>query len=186
MAYISASTDAGAALAPLLSRGTRWGRKVLLAIIHCIVAPLILNALIEFIYFSSGIQRPLKDICELTSSIYIPKGVNTPALDRKIEWEFEPLHIRVSKCTVLSIMCSEVEINICLFFKYLSQCLIYYVHSPIAVYATWPSTHSFKHIICLNFLINVTKLSTVKQQSHIVIIIAYRSQQTRGIEPLLS
>ena len=27
-----------------------------------------------------GIQRPLKDINELTNSIYIPKGVNTPAL----------------------------------------------------------------------------------------------------------
>ncbi|EEB14232.1 vacuolar ATP synthase catalytic subunit A, osteoclast isoform, putative [Pediculus humanus corporis] len=29
-----------------------------------------------------GIQRPLKDINELTSSIYIPKGVNIPALAR--------------------------------------------------------------------------------------------------------
>ena len=27
-----------------------------------------------------GIQRPLKDINELTQSIYIPKGVNVPAL----------------------------------------------------------------------------------------------------------
>ena len=42
-----------------------------------------------------GIQRPLKDIHDLTQSIYIPKGVNTPALDRSIKWEFEPVHIRV-------------------------------------------------------------------------------------------
>ncbi|XP_013399710.1 V-type proton ATPase catalytic subunit A [Lingula anatina] len=42
-----------------------------------------------------GIQRPLKDINELTQSIYIPKGVNTPALDRGIQWEFEPQFIRV-------------------------------------------------------------------------------------------
>ncbi|KAA3676642.1 V-type H+-transporting ATPase subunit A [Paragonimus westermani] len=37
-----------------------------------------------------GIQRPLKGICDLTSSIYIPKGVNVPSLDCKAEWEFDP------------------------------------------------------------------------------------------------
>ena len=43
-----------------------------------------------------GIQRPLEDICTLTESIYIPKGVNTPALDRSKKWEFEPFgRIRV-------------------------------------------------------------------------------------------
>lgn len=41
-----------------------------------------------------GIQRPLKDINELTGSIYIPKGVNTPALSRTIAWEFNPLNIK--------------------------------------------------------------------------------------------
>jgi len=35
-----------------------------------------------------GIQRPLKDINELTNSIYIPKGINIPALDRKVKWDF--------------------------------------------------------------------------------------------------
>ncbi|KAF8569881.1 hypothetical protein P879_03718 [Paragonimus westermani] len=39
-----------------------------------------------------GIQRPLKGICDLTSSIYIPKGVNVPSLDCKAEWEFDPTH----------------------------------------------------------------------------------------------
>lgn len=39
-----------------------------------------------------GIQRPLKDINTLTDSIYIPKGINIPALDRKIKWEFLPLN----------------------------------------------------------------------------------------------
>ncbi|XP_046543254.1 LOW QUALITY PROTEIN: V-type proton ATPase catalytic subunit A-like [Haliotis rubra] len=42
-----------------------------------------------------GIQRPLEDISELTQSIYIPKGVNTPALDRSKKWDFEPLNIRI-------------------------------------------------------------------------------------------
>ncbi|XP_069114898.1 V-type proton ATPase catalytic subunit A [Argopecten irradians] len=43
-----------------------------------------------------GIQRPLAEISKLTQSIYIPKGVNTPALDRDLKWEFEPFgNIRV-------------------------------------------------------------------------------------------
>lgn len=37
-----------------------------------------------------GIQRPLRDIKELTDSIYIPRGVNAAALDRKARWEFVP------------------------------------------------------------------------------------------------
>ena len=37
-----------------------------------------------------GIQRPLKDINELTQSIYIPKGVNVNALSRTKKWEFMP------------------------------------------------------------------------------------------------
>jgi V-type H+-transporting ATPase subunit A len=37
-----------------------------------------------------GIQRPLKDISEMTDSIYIPKGINVKALSRDIKWEFEP------------------------------------------------------------------------------------------------
>jgi V-type H+-transporting ATPase subunit A len=39
-----------------------------------------------------GIQRPLKDINILSDSIYIPKGVNMPALDRKVKWEFKPIN----------------------------------------------------------------------------------------------
>jgi len=39
-----------------------------------------------------GIQRPLKDINVLTDSIYIPKGINIPSLDRKTKWEFQPSH----------------------------------------------------------------------------------------------
>lgn len=37
-----------------------------------------------------GIQRPLKDIVELTQSIYIPKGVNVNALSRDARWDFVP------------------------------------------------------------------------------------------------
>lgn len=42
-----------------------------------------------------GIQRPLKDINDLTQSIYIPKGVNVPALSRTAKWEFAPINIKV-------------------------------------------------------------------------------------------
>lgn len=42
-----------------------------------------------------GIQRPLKDIGEMTSSIYIPKGVNVPALSRTVSWEFCPKNVKI-------------------------------------------------------------------------------------------
>jgi len=37
-----------------------------------------------------GLGRPLKDIYEKTQSIYIPKGIDLPTLDRKKVWEFIP------------------------------------------------------------------------------------------------
>lgn len=41
-----------------------------------------------------GIQRPLRDIYETTGRIFIPRGIEIPALDRKKEWEFHPaIHI---------------------------------------------------------------------------------------------
>lgn len=42
-----------------------------------------------------GIQRPLKSIQEVSQSIYIPRGINTPALDKKKMWEFHPGNMRV-------------------------------------------------------------------------------------------
>lgn len=37
-----------------------------------------------------GIQRPLKDISDLTDSIYIPKGINVNSLGREQKWDYEP------------------------------------------------------------------------------------------------
>ena len=45
-----------------------------------------------------GIQRPLKDINELTESIYIPRGVNTKSLSRELKWDFTPAGIKVCYC----------------------------------------------------------------------------------------
>jgi len=38
-----------------------------------------------------GIQRPLENIAKETKSIYIPRGVSVPALDRDKKWAFEPI-----------------------------------------------------------------------------------------------
>ncbi|XP_077985004.1 V-type proton ATPase catalytic subunit A isoform X2 [Glandiceps talaboti] len=38
-----------------------------------------------------GIQRPLKEINEMTESIYIPRGVNITALNRDTKWDFKPV-----------------------------------------------------------------------------------------------
>ncbi|POS84302.1 vacuolar ATP synthase catalytic subunit A [Erysiphe pulchra] len=45
--------------------------------------------LMETIY--DGIQRPLKSIAESSNSIYIPRGIAAPALDREKDWAFTPL-----------------------------------------------------------------------------------------------
>ncbi|CEP15485.1 hypothetical protein [Parasitella parasitica] len=42
-----------------------------------------------------GIQRPLKAIQETSQSIYIPRGISTPALDKSFSWSFEPTNFKV-------------------------------------------------------------------------------------------
>eukprot|EP00914_Ancora_sagittata_P026349 GHVO01051878.1.p1 GENE.GHVO01051878.1~~GHVO01051878.1.p1 ORF type:complete len:618 (-),score=50.69 GHVO01051878.1:8-1861(-) len=42
-----------------------------------------------------GIQRPLRSIQELSKSIYIPRGINTDALDRSLQWDFKPTSFSV-------------------------------------------------------------------------------------------
>ncbi|KAI0688756.1 V-type ATPase [Cytidiella melzeri] len=42
-----------------------------------------------------GIQRPLRSIQELSKSIYIPRGINTEALDRSLKWDFDPINFKV-------------------------------------------------------------------------------------------
>jgi vacuolar-type H+-ATPase catalytic subunit A/Vma1 len=38
----------------------------------------------------TGIQRPLEVIYDRTQSIYIPRGINVPALKRSTSWNFTP------------------------------------------------------------------------------------------------
>ena len=49
--------------------------------------------LMENIY--DGIQRPLQAIMDKSQSIYIPRGINTPALDREKKWTFTPGKLKV-------------------------------------------------------------------------------------------
>lgn len=44
--------------------------------------------LMETIY--DGVQRPLKSIFDKTGSIYIPRGISVPALNREKKWDFAP------------------------------------------------------------------------------------------------
>ncbi|KAF2483245.1 vacuolar ATP synthase catalytic subunit A [Neohortaea acidophila] len=44
--------------------------------------------LMETIY--DGIQRPLKGISDKSGSIYIPRGIDVPSLDREKKWDFKP------------------------------------------------------------------------------------------------
>jgi len=42
-----------------------------------------------------GIQRPLQAIHDISKSIYIPKGINTPALSKDLSWHFQPKNFKV-------------------------------------------------------------------------------------------
>jgi V-type H+-transporting ATPase subunit A len=37
-----------------------------------------------------GIQRPLEKIAEVAGTVFIPRGVDSPALDRNKKWHFVP------------------------------------------------------------------------------------------------
>jgi len=42
-----------------------------------------------------GIQRPLETIADMCKSVYIPRGINVPALSRTKPWNFVPLNFKV-------------------------------------------------------------------------------------------
>lgn len=42
-----------------------------------------------------GIQRPLETISTFCKSVFIPRGINVPALDRQKQWDFRPCNFRV-------------------------------------------------------------------------------------------
>lgn len=57
-----------------------------------------------------GIQRPLKDISELTASIYIPRGVNTKSLSRDASWGFNPLSVKVKTLSIFFCECFQYSV----------------------------------------------------------------------------
>lgn len=72
---------------------------VLAAMIHLIVRLGLMENIVD------GIQRPLRAIQESSKSIYIPRGINTDALDRGIKWDFTPADFKVSLLDNLYIHC---------------------------------------------------------------------------------
>eukprot|EP00930_Biecheleria_cincta_P051919 TRINITY_DN3713_c0_g1_i2.p1 TRINITY_DN3713_c0_g1~~TRINITY_DN3713_c0_g1_i2.p1 ORF type:complete len:603 (-),score=135.94 TRINITY_DN3713_c0_g1_i2:220-2028(-) len=42
-----------------------------------------------------GIQRPLERIQQLANSVFIPRGVDVPNLDRDKKWDYTPLNVKV-------------------------------------------------------------------------------------------
>jgi V-type H+-transporting ATPase subunit A len=53
------------------------------------LGPGIMNSIFD------GIQRPLEHIAEMSKSIYIPRGINTPSLSKDKSWEFQPANFKV-------------------------------------------------------------------------------------------
>lgn len=53
------------------------------------LGPGIMNSIFD------GIQRPLESIAEMSKSIYIPRGINTPSLNKDKSWEFQPANFKV-------------------------------------------------------------------------------------------
>ncbi|MCO5555768.1 hypothetical protein L7F22_009313 [Adiantum nelumboides] len=49
--------------------------------------------LMENIY--DGIQRPLEGIMKKSGGIYIPRGINTQALNRELQWDFKPTSLKL-------------------------------------------------------------------------------------------
>jgi hypothetical protein len=41
----------------------------------------------------------VQSIQELSKSIYIPRGINTDALDRNLNWDFTPTNFKVRTCS---------------------------------------------------------------------------------------
>ena len=48
-----------------------------------------------------GIQRPLKAIARSSGDVFIPRGVDVPALDRKQAFEFNPKKVKVRRLLCL-------------------------------------------------------------------------------------
>merc|ERR1712072_324681 len=42
-----------------------------------------------------GIQRPLERIQQISQSVFVPRGVDVPNLDRDKKWPYKPLNIKV-------------------------------------------------------------------------------------------
>ena len=58
-----------------------------------------------------GIQRPLQVIAEKSGSVFVPRGVDVPALDAKKEWSFQPSKLRIGDILSQGDIIGTVEEN---------------------------------------------------------------------------
>lgn len=87
-----------------------------------------------------GIQRPLKDINDITQSIYIPRGVNIGALNRDLKWEFVPgKSLRVSSGAAPNLL-SVARSNHLSYAAFLF--FFFFLQSPLG----WQSHHRRRHL----------------------------------------
>lgn len=63
-------------------------------IVDGIQRPLRVRSPVE-IFFDPSVTSYLQSIQELSKSIYIPRGINTDALDRSLKWDFNPVNYKV-------------------------------------------------------------------------------------------
>jgi len=60
------------------------------------LGPGILNGIYD------GIQRPLERIQQMSNSVFVPRGVDVPNLDREAVWDFQPKNIEVEEAGKVS------------------------------------------------------------------------------------
>ena len=61
----------------------------------------------------AGDTEAMQSIQELSKSIYIPRGINTDALERSLKWDFNPVNCKVRAVAAsLTLICSPSTRNV--------------------------------------------------------------------------
>ena len=58
-----------------------------------------------------GIQRPLESIADMAGTCFIPRGIDTPALDKEKKWHFKPINFSVGDDIAAGDVYGEVPEN---------------------------------------------------------------------------
>mmetsp|Transcript_46835 Transcript_46835/g.85795 ORF Transcript_46835/g.85795 Transcript_46835/m.85795 type:complete len:606 (-) Transcript_46835:104-1921(-) len=69
------------------------------------LGPGILNGIYD------GIQRPLERIQEVSKSVFVPRGVDVPNLDRDKKWDYTPMNVKVGDLVTAGDIVGSVKEN---------------------------------------------------------------------------